>query len=68
MDNMTILVPPTCLRCGSKWIGGSEVPGKAMKFQARVFYECGTNMSITRWSSSGCSILLTNCQGNLEDK
>lgn len=66
--NMTILVPAKCLRCGAKWIGGHEIPGKPMKFQARVFYRCGAQMSIKRWSEYGCDILFTNCQGGNDGK
>lgn len=63
MADMTILVPAKCLCCGAKWTGGHEVPGKPMKFRVRIFYDCGAQMSITRHSKYGCSILFTNCQG-----
>lgn len=67
-DSMTILVPAKCLRCGAKWTGGHEVPGKPMKFGLRVFYDCGASMSVKRLRWGCCSILFKNCQGGNDGK
>lgn len=45
--NIKLKVPEKCLICNSKWIGGCQIPGQPFpKKGRRVFYECGSSISI----------------------
>jgi len=51
--------PEKCLNCGSKYTGGSVLPGQEMKEGLRVFYECGS-LSCSH-PSEGVYQLLVKC-------
>ena len=43
-----MVVPDTCLCCGADYLGGHALPGKEMKEGLRVFYKCGSRLSIIK--------------------
>lgn len=57
------LVPEKCLFCGEKWKGGVQVPGKPFpRVGRRVFYDCGSSLSV--WCDLGdgaVHLLAKNC-------
>lgn len=56
-----VKVPERCLICGSEWVGGHQVPNEPMTHGLRVFYNCGSSMSMREGSLGAFNILLKNC-------
>lgn len=57
-------VPNQCMMCGAEWMGGHQVPGLPMKAGLRVFYRCGSSLSVWKDLGNGAyQLLLKNCFG-----
>jgi hypothetical protein len=61
-DKIAIRVPPRCLICHAKWVGGCEPPYDEIKNACRVFYECGASFSATWIGMGAYQILFKNCR------
>ena len=57
-----MITPDKCLICGAGWRGGSELPGKRLMPDRRVYYECGLSFSYRTVGPGIYLILLKNCE------
>ena len=54
--------PEFCLICGKgSWRGGHCGVGDEMKDGLRIFFSCGSSMSVENLSDGAYSILVKNC-------
>jgi hypothetical protein len=69
IPDLTIKVPNLCLLCDAPYKGGHELPNNKMQKGLRVFYSCGSSLSIKENNQDYCLLLFKGCgtnESNLE--